>query len=379
MAGIYIHIPYCARKCLYCDFYSIGSRRAPWQRYVDALLAEAEQRKEECAGEPIDTFYLGGGTPSQMPDDELLRLTDGLTKIFHPRFKPLEATIEVNPDDVDSAKADTLLRAGFNRVSMGIQSFRTDELAILNRRHSPEKALEAYTILRDKFSNISIDLMYGLPYQTLDSWESTLKKAVALHPEHISAYSLMWEEGTALTKMRTMGKVSEAPDSLSVAMYELLIRELQSVGYEHYEISNFALPGLRSRHNSSYWTGIPYIGLGASAHSYDGARRRCANMPDAARYIDVLTDARQRHTELKTFEILSDEELHDEYIMTRLRVSDGIDTQHYADRFGRNALHTLLKKSVPHVDAGRLLLDGARLRLSELGMMVSDDIIVDLM
>lgn len=373
MSGIYIHIPFCRRKCLYCDFYSIGARNAPWNTLVDSLLAEAYSRAVELA-RPPRTLYIGGGTPSLMPADQFRRLVSGLRAIFDcTRLE--EFTVEVNPEDVDTGLVDRMAEAGVSRASMGIQSFSDSELRAIGRRHTAARAIEAYGLLR-KLGNVSIDLIFGLPDQDIDRWQDNVAEALRLHPEHISAYSLMWEPGTPLELLRRQGRRSEVPEELSAEMFATLSVMLRAAGYEQYEISNYALPGYRSRHNSSYWQGLPYLGLGPGAHSYDGVRTRRANPADILRYTRHFTaiSANPYYEE----EVLTDDELREEYLLTRLRTREGFPISEFLARFGRQPLQNLLTAAQPHADAGHLRLDSDRIALTKDGIMVSDTIISDL-
>lgn len=373
MSGIYIHIPFCRRKCLYCDFYSIGARNAPWNTLVDSLLAEADSRAAELA-RPPRTLYIGGGTPSLMPTDQFRRLVSGLRAIFDcTRLE--EFTVEVNPEDVDTGLVDRLAEAGVSRASMGIQSFSDSELRAIGRRHTAARAIEAYGLLR-QLGNVSIDLIFGLPDQDIDRWQANVAEALRLHPEHISAYSLMWEQGTPLELLRRQGRRSEVPEELSAEMFATLSVMLHAAGYEQYEISNYALPGYRSRHNSSYWQGLPYLGLGPGAHSYDGVRTRRANPADILRYNRhfATIPANPFYEE----EILTDDELREEYLLTRLRTREGFPISEFLARFGRQPLQNLLTAAQPHADAGRLRLDSDSIALTQAGIMVSDTIISDL-
>lgn len=377
MPGIYLHIPFCRRKCYYCDFYSLGSRNAPWERFADALLDEWNRRRGELPGlteadSPargrVDTLYVGGGTPSQMPTPLLERLLGALPEAD-------ELTVEVNPEDVTPELVATLRRAGVNRVSMGVQSFVDSELEAIGRRHTADQARRAYALLRHGFGNVSIDLIFGLPGQTQQSWQRSVDEAVALRPEHLSAYSLMWEERSALTRMRQMGKVDEADEMDTEAMYNYLTASLKAAGYEHYEISNYALPGYRSRHNSAYWTGEPYLGLGPGAHSYDGDRVRRSNPADLLGYLEHF--GREEREPFYEEERLSDSELREEYIMTRLRRREGIEVADFCNRFGEAEGRELLWAAR---GAGDLLETGAdRIKLSPKGVMLSDSAIVRLL
>ncbi len=314
MAGVYIHIPFCARKCVYCDFYSVGARLADWPRLVSALLDEARVRVPELtgAGAKCDTLYIGGGTPSLLPPGEFGRLAAGVLSLTGPVS---EFTVEVNPDDVTGELADAWRGAGVDRVSMGVQSLVDGELRAIGRRHDSRRAREAYDTLRRRFGNVSLDLMFGLPGQTRRSLRESVAGVIDMRPEHVSVYSLMYEERTALTRMRDSGRIDETPEEESAAMFADITEMLDSAGYEQYEISNYSLPGFRSRHNSAYWSGEPYVGLGPAAHSYDGLRTRRANAPDVRAYISRWLDG---GGDAVTVETLTDDELREEMIMTRL-------------------------------------------------------------
>lgn len=378
-AGIYVHIPYCARRCLYCDFYTEGVIRADWPAYVSALLTELRQRLDGPEGDILRdadryTLYIGGGTPSLIPLAEFRRLADGI--IGMTGRKPSEFTIEVNPDDVTQEKAEAWRAAGVDRVSMGVQSLIDSELKFIGRRHDAATAIQAYGILRPLFGNISLDLMFGLPGQTMDSLRQTLDGLMQMRPEHISAYSLMYEERTALTRLRDSGRIQEADETLSVDMFRAICDTLEQNGYGHYEISNWALPGRESQHNSAYWQGVPYLGLGAGAHSYDGHCTRCSNLPDARLYVSSLSG--NSHSSHYTTEHLDSEALREEMIMTRLRTRRGLDLAEYAERFGQSALDSLMRRAAPIIARGLLSDDHGHLALTRDGVMLSDDIITDL-
>ena len=374
MAGLYIHIPYCKSKCIYCDFYSTPQVET-MEQYVHSLLCEASLRSSEIDnGSPFTTLYIGGGTPSVLPINLLTTLATSLHDIFDLSHVE-EFTIEVNPDDVtcDYIKAMRLL--GVNRVSMGVQSFNDDDLRAINRRHTAKQAIDAVHTIKDAgISNVSIDLIYGLPGQSLDSWRHNVEQAIALGVQHISAYCLSYEHGTRLWVMREKGKVQEASDELCVAMHEQLVKCLKEAGFEHYEISNFALPGFRSRHNSSYWNYTPYLGLGAAAHSFDGTTRRY-NPASIKEYINCLSESRTAYTE----EHLEWWERHDEEVMLRLRTCDGLDTALFNHLYGEDAYNNLLRKAQPLIEQGQLRQDNNALVLTPNGVMMSDNIIRTLM
>ncbi len=374
MAGVYIHIPFCARKCVYCDFYSVGARLADWPRLVSALLDEARVRVPELtgAGAKCDTLYIGGGTPSLLPPGEFGRLAAGVLSLTGPVS---EFTVEVNPDDVTGELADAWRGAGVDRVSMGVQSLVDGELRAIGRRHDSRRAREAYDTLRRRFGNVSLDLMFGLPGQTRRSLRESVAGVIDMRPEHVSVYSLMYEERTALTRMRDSGRIDETPEEESAAMFADITEMLDAAGYEQYEISNYSLPGFRSRHNSAYWSGEPYVGLGPAAHSYDGLRTRRANAPDVRAYISRWLDG---GGDAVTVETLTDDELREEMIMTRLRTRGGIPLEEFRRRFGAVAFRSLLSASRRWVAAGLMEERDGTLALSRRGVMVSDEIIVSL-
>lgn len=378
-AGIYVHIPYCARRCLYCDFYTEGVIRADWPAYISALLSELRQRLDAPEGDILRdadryTLYIGGGTPSLIPLAGFRRLADGITGMMG--RKPSEFTIEVNPDDVTREKAEAWRAAGVDRVSMGVQSLIDSELKFIGRRHDAATAIQAYGILRPLFDNISLDLMFGLPGQTMESLRQTLDGFMQMRPEHVSAYSLMYEERTALTRLRDSGKIQETDETLSVDMFRTICDTLEQHGYGHYEISNWALPGRESQHNSAYWHGVPYLGLGAGAHSYDGHRLRRSNLPDARLYVSSLSGpSLSSHY---TTEHLDSEALREEMIMTRLRTRHGLGLAEFAERFGQSAHDSLMRRATPIIARGLLSDDHRHLSLTRDGVILSDDIITDL-
>lgn len=383
--GLYIHAAYCRMKCIYCDFYSIGARQADWSRYVDALIAELNHRISELPN-PLRTVYIGGGTPSLMPCKDFLRLCEAL-KPYSGNVE--EFTIEVNPDDVTQEMLEVWKRGGVNRLSLGIQSFNDSILKSLKRRHSADTACSAYYMARSVFDNISIDLIYGIPGQSVEMWRKDLKEAIEMRPEHISPYSLMYEEGTALTFLRNRGEVQETPEEISETMMKILVAELKNAGYDHYEISNFALPGFRSKHNSSYWQLTPYIGLGPSAHSYDGKRCRSAVKADLRKYLETWRpesnladhsnwDPNNTLEVIIERECLSDEELREEYVMIRLRTSEGIDLKDFRSRFGEGEYCRLMKRSDVYINEGSLKLKESHLSIAEDSLLISDSIILAL-
>ena len=360
MAGLYLHIPFCARRCSYCDFYST-TRSALRDAYADALVREAGRRKTEIR-EPFQTVYFGGGTPSQLTVAQLERILNGLNRHLD-LSQVTECTLEANPDDLRPEYLSALRQLGFNRLSVGVQSFNDAYLKFMNRRHTAAEAVQAIQRARGAgFSNLSVDLMYGLPKQTETDWNHTLLQAIDLRPEHLSAYHLSYEEGTVMYRYRN-DAVSE---ETSLRLFHTLCNTLAEKGYEHYEISNFALPRRRSLHNSHYWQGIPYLGLGAGAHSYDGKNRRCWNPDNLEGYLNGSAGREE--------ETLSDKDHYNELVMTRLRIIEGIDTseipESYRDGFLRRA-RIWLRQSLLEERNGRV-------RLTKKGIFVSDSIIRDL-
>lgn len=314
MTGIYVHIPFCKSRCAYCDFYSttLLARR---EEYVQALLREAESR----VGSEVEiaTIYLGGGTPSLLTSKQIEALLNQLTQGRD--RSDIEITLEANPGDLNAEYLRELHAIGVNRLSIGTQSLNDELLRTIGRRHSAAQAREAIMMAREAgFRNLSADLIYGLPNQTMEAWQEDIEQMIALQPEHISCYCLSYEDGTRLTQMRDRGEVNELDEETLNIMYDTLCERLKIAGYEYYEVSNFAKPGYRSCHNSSYWTGIPYIGLGAGAHSYDGEQRSWN--PDLDTYIAGITDG----TLIRESETLNETDKHTERIMLGLRTSEGV-------------------------------------------------------
>ena len=370
--GLYIHVPFCEKRCVYCSFYSTVHGKEERDAFVRTLAKELAFRHN---GAPISTLYFGGGTPSQLDDEEMEAVFSAIHR--HCMLSPhAEITFEANPADISQQKVAHLRQLGVNRISLGVQSFDDTRLSFLNRRHTAQQALDAIDILRTKgIENISIDLIFGLPGQQLADWNKELAQAFELPITHLSAYSLMYEKGTPLYYARERGAVKECDEETSLSMFQMLCTSAQCAGFEQYEISNFARPGYRSRHNSSYWHGIPYLGLGPGAHSYDGKNCRRVNDYSLRRYMEAgraktFTDVPH------TLEKLSADECYDELICTRLRTCEGLSLQEVpASR--RNAL---LRMARPHIDAGRLELDADNhLRLTASGIFVSDDVMSDLM
>ena len=373
MAGIYIHIPFCKRRCIYCDFFSTTQSEKKAE-YVHALVRELEMRKDYVGEEEIETIYLGGGTPSQLSQEELEEIFTYIYKVY--KVTPdAEITLEANPDDLTPEYVSILRSLPINRISMGIQTFQEETLKLLHRRHTARQAIEAFRRCREAgFQNISIDLMYGLPGETLETWEQDLQQAIDLHPEHISAYHLIYEEGTTLWNLREQNKVEEAEEELSLTLFKTLIERLTKAGYQHYEISNFCLPGLHSRHNSSYWTGKKYLGCGPSAHSFDGISRQW-NVSSLEKYLEGI-----RSNQLD-FE-LEDLDLHTRYndfVITSIRTCWGMPLAQLRTTYGESLYNYCLRMAKPHIEQGVLEIKEDTLKLTPQGIFISDGIMSDLL
>lgn len=373
MAGLYIHIPFCKSRCIYCGFYSTTDTTLR-QRYVDAVCQEMISRSEKNEGENmrtgIQTIYIGGGTPSQLTLGQLGQLLEKARTVFDVDDNA-EVTVEVNPDDVTEELAAGLRAIGVNRVSMGAQTFDANRLRFLNRRHTARQVEEAVSLLRQSsFDNISIDLMYGFPDETLNDWQQDIDAVLRLGVEHLSAYCLMIEEGTPLHQWAADNGQWAMDEELERAMYYTLIERLTAAGYEHYELSNFAKPGRHSRHNSSYWKDIPYIGLGAAAHSYDGQCRRW-NVSNLLYYIKGIENGQPSFEQ----EELDEDTHYNDRITVALRTCEGLSLSELTDRQQKY----LLRSAQRYLDDGLLeLLDGC-IKLTRKGLFVSDMVMADLM
>lgn len=399
---IYLHVPFCGSFCTYCDFYSEICRSAQvFNEYADAVIAEIRNRRKELemnmsAQDAVNTLYVGGGTPSVLPLDVLSRIVKAFTSSgalrqaqrpdrpateqFSLVTEPVEVTVptelfeeftvEVNPEDIvekGSEYVRGLLAMGVNRISMGIQSFNDDILRWMNRRHDAWNAVKAFRILREcGVRNISIDLIFGISQLTDEIWKDTIEKALGLAPEHISAYQLSIEEGSALAKMVADGRYVEATDEQCRRQYDILCRCLGRSGYHHYEISNFAKPGFEAVHNSAYWRRVPYIGLGPGAHSLTGNIRSWNSQELPHRTSDVNLTLYSRNSE-----VLSPEDIRVERIMLSLRTDKGLETTELYSLTDRAVIDALL-------DEGALESHGDSIRIPEDHLFTSDEIIREL-
>lgn len=377
MAGLYVHIPFCATRCSYCGFYST-TKLDLQDRYVDSLCREIALRKEylssystdsKAANTIIRTIYIGGGTPSQLSRYSLEKLFYAIDTYLE--CSPEEVTMEVNPDDVTNDLAETISALHINRVSMGAQTFDDNRLKFLNRRHKSFQVERAIDILHEHgVGNISIDLMFGFPGQTCDSWKEDVRRAISLDIQHISAYSLMYEEGTRLYRMLKENMIKEIDEEVSLNMYNELINILCDAGYEHYEISNFAKKGYRAQHNSSYWHDIPYLGIGAAAHSYN-IKSRQWNVSDINKYIESIS----HDTVPFTFESIDADTHYNDIVTTELRTSEGIDLSRLDDKY----VQYIVKQAARHVADKTVDINDGHLKLTREGLYISDMIMSDLM
>ncbi len=337
MAGLYIHIPFCRHKCAYCDFFSSAGNIRDMDAYVNAIIKEFDLRNNELGNERIATLYIGGGTPSHLPKPLLEKLLSQIDKSI-PLSCMNEVTLESNPEDIsyDNIKAWTDM--GIDRISVGIQSFNPVFLATIDRRHNPEASREALRILSSCNINYNADLIYGLPNQTIKDWKHDLAELLSYSPPHFSSYLLSYEPGTRLYARKEKGIVKEASGTTAENMFNILCEMADEAGYNHYEISNLALPGYEAKHNSAYWNYTPYIGLGTSAHSFDGTLRRF-NPTGIKRYIDAISKG-------STCYSIDDETIinrFNDYVITSLRTAKGFDLQFARSIFEDNVIDKFLE------------------------------------
>lgn len=373
MAGIYIHIPFCKKLCSYCDFYHVMSVPDN-QAFVDALLTEAALRKDYIGNEIVSTIYIGGGTPSVLSAKETGSILGEIGKLYS-LDKNCEITIETNPDDIHREYLLELKETAVNRISLGIQSWKDSDLKLLNRRHDGAQAVFALEeILKSGFQNVTIDLIYGIPGMTLKDWASSLDISFSYGIQHLSAYHLTIEPGTVFGKMKERGAFSEIDEEDSASQFNMLIEKASEAGFVHYEISNFGRPGYFSIHNSNYWKQVKYLGLGPSAHSFNGYSRQW-NIRDLRKYIKSLNSG----TPFYEREELDKKTRFNEYIMTSLRTMWGIDLDFVEKTFDKEGYDYLVNLAGKYIDYGLLKQDQKTLVLTNQGMMISDNVISELM
>lgn len=366
-AGLYIHIPYCHSKCFYCDFYSTPDASTS-QALVEGLLTEARLRRDELPCRP-STVYIGGGTPSSLGCEALGRLLKMLGEVVDLSGVE-EFTVEVNPEDVDCVLLDTMHVVGVNRVSMGVQSLVDSELRAVGRRHTAREAVDAAGLVASQFDNFSLDLIFGLPGQTLDSLRYSLNVLIDLGAPHLSAYLLSYEEGTRLYAQLMAGKITETGEDLCESMYRLVYSTLERAGYRHYEISNYARPRYESRHNSAYWNGTPYLGLGPAAHSFDGKLRRF-NPRSIKDYVASLSQG----LTCCVVDPETPENRFNDFLITRLRTAEGI----LLDDPSTAPFSCFIDRIMPQVErlvgAGRIVRDAAHIAIPREKWLTSDAVL----
>ncbi|HBL74681.1 MAG: hypothetical protein A2W90_24335 [Bacteroidetes bacterium GWF2_42_66] len=368
MAGIYIHIPFCKKKCHYCDFYK-STNLGPKVQLLYAMMQELEQRADELSGDSIQTIYFGGGTPSVLSSGEISMLLAQISRLYNVQTVA-EITMECNPDDINPEYLGQIRETGVNRLSIGIQSFSAADLHLMNRRHSPQQAVDAVKMAQNAgFDNISMDLIYGLPGQDLQAWEENIRKAIDLDVQHISAYHLTYHGGTIFYEKLQTGTLRELPDELSLQQFKMLKEELAKAGFEQYEISNFARNQLYSKHNTGYWFQQKYLGIGPSAHSFDLETRRW-NVSDNLKYIDGI----EKGTNYFESEQLSRFDRYNDYVITRLRTIWGISEKDIDDEFVPHFRKNIDK----YCRTGHILQKNQVWVLSEDGLFISDKIMEDL-
>jgi oxygen-independent coproporphyrinogen-3 oxidase len=378
--GLYLHIPFCTAKCGYCDFNSYAGHEHMIPTYGDTLLRDASLWAEAVAGRGIETLFLGGGTPSLTPVDQMGQILAGLRQIF--RFEPdAEISLEANPGSLSTEYLRGLRSIGFNRISIGVQSFDDEELVALDRIHTGDQARAAYASAREAgFENVNLDFIYGLPEQPLDAWQRTLEQALALAPEHLSLYALTVEDGTPLARDVARGRVSAPDPDMQAEHYEWTQERLARAGYEHYEISNWALPGRRCKHNLLYWQNREYLGLGAGAHSFlNGVRFSTVLLPN--RYAELVDETAAARAEGGTamLHVHGAEQITPELsiadtLILGLRLTDGIDMRAFETRYGRSVddLHGAVFEEF--TGYGLLERTPTHLRLTARGRLLSNEL-----
>jgi oxygen-independent coproporphyrinogen III oxidase len=371
MAGVYIHIPFCKKACNYCNFH-FSTSTGLQKDFIDALLKEIDLRQNYLS-ETVSTIYFGGGTPSLLAAEDINKIVKKLGSTFS-IDENAEVTLEANPDDITATKLEEWKAIGINRLSIGIQSFFEEDLKWMNRAHNANQAVECIHLAQQAgFHNLTIDLIYGTPTLTDEHWNYNVQKAIELNISHLSCYALTVEPKTALEKMIEQKKIENVDTEKQATHFEMLMQWMQQAGYEHYEISNFAKPGFKSKHNSSYWQAQPYVGLGPSAHSFNGSSRQW-NLANNALYIQNLNKG------LVPFEIevLTTQQQLNEYIMTSLRTMEGLSLKKVLDEFGHVTTQRLLQAAQPYIKNNLLKHYNNYLQTTTQGKLLADGIAADL-
>ncbi|MDA0177616.1 radical SAM family heme chaperone HemW [Mesoflavibacter profundi] len=371
MSGIYIHIPFCKQACYYCDFHFSTSLKKKDQ-LISALAKELQLRKDEFKNSTVETIYFGGGTPSLLSIEELQFLIDTVHENYSVATSP-EITLEANPDDLSEEKIVELSQSTINRLSIGIQSFFEKDLKLMNRAHNAEEAKKCLEIATQYFDNISLDLIYGIPNSKSKEWLDNIKTALSFGVPHISSYALTVEPKTALANFIDKGIIDDVDDEVAHQQFHQLIEQLEEAGFEHYELSNFAKPGYYSKNNSAYWLGKPYIGIGPSAHSFNGDQRAW-NVKNNSVYIKKI-EANQLPLEIET---LSQNDKYNEFVMTGLRTSWGISLKTISSRFGDHYKDFLLNQAQFYITKHLLYIDNDSLKATKKGKFLTDGIASEL-
>jgi len=375
MPGLYLHIPFCKQACHYCDFHFSTSLGLKGQ-FVDALLQEMALRQNYLPdpAAPLETIYFGGGTPSLLTGEELNRIFAAIEQNFNVSPQA-EVTLEANPDDLTAAKLAELAASPVNRLSIGLQSFHEPHLRLMNRAHSAAESWQAVRRAQAAgFENISVDLIYGVPAPSHAIWEADLARLLELNVPHVSAYALTIEPDTAFGRRLQKGTFVAPPEEFVAQQFERLLTQLRAHGYEQYEISNFCQPGRESRHNANYWRGVPYLGLGPSAHSFDGRSRQYA-VANNPQYVAAVLEKGQVPA---TVELLTPLDQANEYLLTTLRTSRGCDLAHLRDKLGLNILSERAEYLASLTAQGMATLSGDVLRLTDAGKLLADHITLEL-
>ncbi len=372
MSGIYIHIPFCAKKCFYCDFYTTLSLKHK-KDYLIALSQEINLRKNYIKNKEIETIYFGGGTPSLIKPSEIQSLISEIIKIFNVKNN-VEITLEVNPDDINLQYVKALKNTDINRISIGLQSFSNEDLKLMNRRHQSEENNKAVKLLQNQgYTNLSGDLIYGLPKMNIEGWKNNLKKFFALNISHLSAYHLTYEPNTVFSKFLKKGKIKEVSEDKSIQQFELLISEAKKHNFVHYETSNFAKEGQYSKHNSAYWKQTHYIGIGASAHSYNGNSRQF-NVSNISNYIKKVREGKCFFEK----ENLSIRDQYNDNIITSLRTMWGLDLIYLKENFPRKYYDFLIEKSEKLIVQKLVIKENESLKITAKGKFIEDSILLEL-
>ncbi len=372
MAGIYIHIPFCRQKCYYCDFYKTVNT-SQTEKFVSSLKKEALLQKNYLHGEQVNTIYFGGGTPSVLTETELNEIL-GCLQINYNVNPQAEITLEANPDDLDSVYLQQLFHAGVNRLSVGIQSFHNQQLKMMNRRHDAAQAVDCIeNAVKTGFRNISVDLIYGLPGLKTSQWQENLEQVFELPVHHLSAYHLTYHEGTPFFTWLKKGTLKELAEKESVNQFNLLIEAAEKAGFEQYEISNFAKNEMYSKHNTSYWNGTNYLGLGPSAHSYN-----CVSRKWNVAHLDAYIRAIENESIFYEQENLSENDKYNEYIITRIRTKWGVSTETIRQNFGKEKAEDFCRSIDKFLKSGKIIQQNEQFTLSRKGLFVSDDIMTNL-